>query len=171
MEKMWAGRFEKSLDKIADDFNSSLSFDCKMYKQDILGSIAHATMLGACGVITELESQTLIDGLEGILVDIENGTLKFDTGAEDIHMFVEAELTKRLGDVGKKLHTARSRNDQVATDFKLYVKTELQVVAEMVESLIKVIVNKAEQNVQTIMPGYTHLQRAQPISFAQHLLA
>ena len=171
MEKMWAGRFEKSLDKIADDFNSSLSFDCKMYKQDILGSIAHATMLGACGVITELESQTLIDGLEGILVDIENGTLKFDTGAEDIHMFVEAELTKRLGDVGKKLHTARSRNDQVATDFKLYVKTELQVVAEMLESLIKVIVNKAEQNVQTIMPGYTHLQRAQPISFAQHLLA
>ena len=171
MEKMWAGRFEKSLDKIADDFNSSLSFDCKMYKQDILGSIAHATMLGACGVITEVESQTLIDGLEGILVDIENGTLKFDTGAEDIHMFVEAELTKRLGDVGKKLHTARSRNDQVATDFKLYVKTELQVVAEMVESLIKVIVNKAEQNVQTIMPGYTHLQRAQPISFAQHLLA
>ena len=171
MEKMWAGRFEKSLDKIADDFNSSLSFDCKMYKQDILGSIAHATMLGACGVITEVESQTLIDGLEGILVDIENGTLKFDTGAEDIHMFVEAELTKRLGDVGKKLHTARSRNDQVATDFKLYVKTELQVVAEMLESLIKVIVNKAEQNVQTIMPGYTHLQRAQPISFAQHLLA
>ena len=171
MEKMWAGRFEKSLDKIADDFNSSLSFDCKMYKQDVLGSIAHATMLGACGVITELESQTLIDGLEGILVDIENGTLKFDTGAEDIHMFVEAELTKRLGDVGKKLHTARSRNDQVATDFKLYVKTELQVVAEMVESLIKVIVNKAEQNVQTIMPGYTHLQRAQPISFAQNLLA
>ena len=171
MEKMWAGRFEKSLDKTADDFNSSLSFDCKMYKQDILGSIAHATMLSACNVISENESQILIDGLESILSDIENGTLKFDTGAEDIHMFVEAELTKRVGDVGKKLHTARSRNDQVATDFKMYVKDELSSVKTLLLNLIKVVVEKAEENVETIMPGYTHLQRAQPISFAQHLLA
>ena len=171
MEKMWAGRFEKSLDKTADDFNSSLSFDCKMYKQDILGSIAHATMLSACNVISENESQILIDGLESILSDIENGTLKFDTGAEDIHMFVEAELTKRVGDVGKKLHTARSRNDQVATDFKMYVKDELSLVKTLLLNLIKVVVEKAEENVETIMPGYTHLQRAQPISFAQHLLA
>ena len=171
MEKMWAGRFEKSLDKTADDFNSSLSFDCKMYKQDILGSIAHATMLSACNVISESESQILIDGLESILSDIENGTLKFDTGAEDIHMFVEAELTKRVGDVGKKLHTARSRNDQVATDFKMYVKDELSSVKTLLLNLIKVVVEKAEENVETIMPGYTHLQRAQPLSFAQHLLA
>ena len=171
MEKMWAGRFEKALNEKADDFNSSLHFDCKMYKQDILGSIAHATMLSACGIISELEADKLIDGLEGILRDIESGSLKFDTGAEDIHMFVEAELTKRLGDVGKKLHTARSRNDQVATDFKLYVKNELEEVSKLLVNLIKVVTIKAEENVYTILPGYTHLQRAQPISFAHHLLA
>ena len=171
MEKMWAGRFEKALDKLADDFNSSIHFDKKLYKHDIEGSMKHATMLSAVGIITEDELAKILEGLASILSDLESGALDFDENAEDIHMFVEAELTKRIGDTGKKLHTARSRNDQVALDLRLYMRDAADEISEMIRSLISVIVKKAEENVETIMPGYTHLQRAQPITFAQHLLA
>ena len=171
MEKMWAGRFEKALDKLADDFNSSIHFDKKLYKHDIEGSMKHATMLSSVGIITAEELSKILDGLSSILSDIESGALPFDEDAEDIHMFVEAELTKRIGDTGKKLHTARSRNDQVALDLRLYMRDAADEISEMIRSLILVIVKKAEENVETIMPGYTHLQRAQPITFAHHLLA
>ena len=171
MEKMWAGRFEKALDKLADDFNSSIHFDKKLYKHDIEGSMKHATMLSSVGIITAEELSKILDGLSSILSDIESGALPFDEDAEDIHMFVEAELTKRIGDTGKKLHTARSRNDQVALDLRLYMRDAADEISEMIRSLISVIVKKAEENVETIMPGYTHLQRAQPITFAHHLLA
>ncbi len=171
MEKMWAGRFEKALNKEADDFNSSIHFDCKMYKQDIKGSMEHAAMLAACNVITESESLQIIDGLQTVLDDIESGALPIDENAEDIHMFVEAVLTSRIGDVGKKLHTARSRNDQVALDLRLYLRDEAKDVLKLLRSLIETVVKKAEENTGVIMPGYTHLQRAQPITFGQHLLA
>ena len=171
MDKMWAGRFAKTLDKTADDFNSSLKFDCKMYEQDIKGSMAHATMLAQCGVLSSSDVDAIIDGLESILVDIKKGALTFDNGAEDIHMFVEGELTKRIGDLGKKLHTSRSRNDQVALDLRMYVKDELKKIKELVVDLISVLCEKADENLDAIMPGYTHLQRAQPITFAQHLMA
>ncbi len=171
MEKMWAGRFEKALDKLADDFNSSIHFDKKLYKHDILGSMKHATMLSAVGILTAEELSKILDGLSSILSDIESGALPFDEDAEDIHMFVEAELTRRIGDTGKKLHTARSRNDQVALDLRLYMRDAADEISDMIRSLISVIVKKAEENVETIMPGYTHLQRAQPITFAHHLLA
>ncbi len=171
MEKMWAGRFEKALNKEADDFNSSIHFDCKMYKQDIRGSMEHAAMLAACNIITENESLQIIDGLQTVLDDIESGALPIDENAEDIHMFVEAVLTSRIGDVGKKLHTARSRNDQVALDLRLYLRDESQELITLLYSIIETIVKKAEENAAVIMPGYTHLQRAQPITFGQHLLA
>lgn len=171
MEKMWAGRFQKALDKEADDFNSSIHFDCKMYKQDIKGSIAHAKMLCKQGIISEEEKDILVNGLNSILTDIEKGDLQIDMLAEDIHMFVEAELTKRVGDTGKKLHTARSRNDQVALDVRMYLRDEVDEVCSLIKDLLKAIVEKAEQNKSTILPGYTHLQRAQPIVFAHHLLA
>ena len=171
MDKMWAGRFQKALDKEADDFNSSIHFDCKMYKQDITGSIAHAEMLAKQGIITANEMETLVEGLGGILDDLKNGTLQFDMDAEDIHMFVEAELTKRVGDVGKKLHTARSRNDQVALDVRMYLRDEVEEIGLLIKDLLTAIVEKAEANKSVIMPGYTHLQRAQPIVFAHHLLA
>ena len=171
MEKMWAGRFEKALDKTADDFNSSIHFDKKMYKQDITGSVEHATMLCKVGILTEAELGEITGGLVGILDDLNNGTLAFDDNAEDIHMFVEAELTKRIGDTGKKLHTARSRNDQVALDLRLYMRDEANDVIAMLKELIGVTLEQAKANKETIMPGYTHLQRAQPITFAHHLLA
>ena len=171
MEKMWAGRFEKALDKTADDFNSSIHFDKKLYKQDIKGSMEHAVMLCSVGILTQDELTKITDGLASILSDLECGALAFDECAEDIHMFVEAELTKRIGDTGKKLHTARSRNDQVALDLRLYMRDEVATITEMLKELISVIVKKAKENVDTIMPGYTHLQRAQPITFAHHLLA
>ena len=171
MEKMWAGRFEKTLDKFADDFNSSIHFDSKMYRQDITGSMAHATMLAAQGIISATDCDEILKGLESILADLENGNLEFDMDAEDIHMFVESELTKRIGDTGKRLHTARSRNDQVALDIRLYLRDETNGIITLLKDLIAVIVKKAEQYKETIMPGYTHLQRAQPISFAHHLLA
>lgn len=171
MDKMWAGRFSKALDKEADDFNSSIHFDCKMFKQDITGSMAHAAMLEKQGIITKPDFDEIIDGLSEILSDIESGALPIDMESEDIHMFIEAELTKRKGDVGKRLHTARSRNDQVAVDIRLYLRDEAKEVNELLYSLIDVIVNKAENHKKTIMPGYTHLQRAQPITFAHHLLA
>ena len=168
---MWAGRFEKALDKTADDFNSSIHFDQKMYKQDIRGSIEHATMLCKVGILDAEELSLICSGLEGILGDLEAGALGFDPDAEDIHMFVEAELTKRIGDTGKKLHTARSRNDQVALDLRLYMRDETNTVIEMLGELARAVLKLAKENRETIMPGYTHLQRAQPITFAQHLLA
>ncbi|MBR2296103.1 MAG: argininosuccinate lyase [Clostridia bacterium] len=171
MDKMWAGRFEKALDKLADDFNSSIHFDKKMYQQDIRGSIEHAKMLCKVGILTEEELGEIISGLLSILEDLNNGTLAFDENAEDIHMFVEAELTKRIGDTGKKLHTARSRNDQVALDLRLYMRDETNDVITMLKELIGAILEQARANTETIMPGYTHLQRAQPITFAHHLLA
>ena len=171
MEKMWAGRFEKALDKLADDFNSSIHFDSRMYKQDITGSMVHAMMLSNKGIITKTECEEIIEGLSGILADIENGVLAIDMNAEDIHMFVESELTKRIGNTGKKLHTARSRNDQVALDVRLYLGDQCQEIGKALLSLIEVIKDKAEEYKDVIMPGYTHLQRAQPITFAHHILA
>ena len=171
MGKMWAGRTDGVTSKIADDFNSSISFDKKMYKQDIRGSIAHATMLAEKNIITSKDAEIIIDGLLSILNDINNGALQIDNDSEDIHMFIEGELTKRVGDVGKKLHTARSRNDQVAVDLKMYVKDVLLEIKSLIFNLLEVLYDLASQNVETVMPGYTHLQRAQPISFAQHLLA
>ena len=171
MDKMWAGRFDKALDKTADDFNSSLRFDCKMYKQDITGSMAHAAMLAAQGIITTDDCEKIVDGLQTILDDINSGKLTFDMDAEDIHMFVESELTKRIGDTGKRLHTARSRNDQVALDIRMYLRDETNDIIELLKNLIDVVVTKADEYKDAIMPGYTHLQRAQPITFAHHLLA
>ena len=171
MEKMWSGRFLKSLDEKADDFNSSIGVDARMYEQDIKGSIAHATMLSAQNIIDSESAELIIDGLEKILLDIKNGKLQIDEKAEDIHMFIEAELTKRIGDAGKKLHTARSRNDQVAVDIRLYLKDECQSIVSKIKTLLTAILNQAEEHKKTIMPGYTHLQRAQPITFAHHLLA
>lgn len=167
---LWAGRFSKEVDETVNAFNSSISFDARMYAQDIRGSIAHATMLGDCGVIDKTESETIVEGLKGILADLQSGALVFDPNAEDIHMFVEAELTKRLGSTGKRLHTARSRNDQVALDIRLYLRDEIDEIAKLVHQLAVTICGIAEQHKETIMPGYTHLQRAQPITFAHHLL-
>ncbi len=171
MAKMWAGRTEGKTDRVADDFNASIHFDCRMYKEDITGSMAHAAMLGEVGIITKEEADTLIDGLAGILADLDSGKLSFDFTAEDIHMFVEAELTARLGDVGKKLHTARSRNDQVALDLRMLLRAETDGIIEKLRTLLGVIVTLAEKHAATVMPGYTHLQRAQPITFGHYLLA
>lgn len=171
MEKMWAGRAQKETDKLADDFNSSIHVDSKMYRQDIRGSIAHATMLSACGIIPQEEAEAICDGLDGILSDIDNGKLIFDPNCEDVHMFVEQVLTERLGDVGKKLHTARSRNDQVALDIRLYLSDETNEVMLDIKRLIAALTTQAEENKAVIMPGYTHLQRAQPITFGHHLMA
>ncbi len=171
MGKMWEGRFSKALDRQADDFNSSIHFDSRMFRQDIKGSMAHAAMLSAKGIIHPNEAEQIIGELEKILQDLESGELAVDLSAEDIHMFVEAELTKRIGDVGKKLHTARSRNDQVAVDIRLYLKEEAEQITAMLQSLLEAILHQAEQHKDTIMPGYTHLQRGQPITFAHHLLA
>ncbi len=171
MGKMWAGRFKKEVDSKVNDFNSSISFDGRMYRHDIMGSIAHATMLGKTGVIDPAESEKIIAGLEGILADLDSGDLAFDMEAEDIHMFIEAELTKRLGDTGKRLHTARSRNDQVALDIRLYLRDEIQEIKSLTKTLIEALCDMAAQHTETIMPGYTHLQRAQPITFGHHLMA
>ena len=171
MDKMWAGRFAKALDSQADDFNSSIRFDSRMYKQDIKGSMAHAAMLSARGIISTDDADAIIAGLETILADITAGTLPIDDSAEDIHMFVEAELTKRIGDAGKRLHTARSRNDQVALDTRLYLRDEISEIISLTLSLIEVLTDRAEEYKSAIMPGYTHLQRAQPITFGHHLMA
>lgn len=171
MDKMWAGRFSKALNSEADDFNSSITFDCRMYRQDIKGSMAHAAMLGACGVLTESESAQIIDGLQTILDDIDSGVLAIDMNAEDIHMFVEAELTKRLGDVGKKLHTGRSRNDQVAVDLRLCLRDEADEIKRLLLKLICAVNAKAAEYADAVMPGYTHLQRAQPVTFGHYLSA
>ncbi len=170
-KKMWAGRFKESLNSLADQFNSSILVDSKMLEEDILGSVAHAHMLGACEIITVEESEKLAEGLKGILSDVKSGSLEIDYDSEDVHMFVEAELTKRLGDVGKKLHTARSRNDQVATDMRLYLKKKSIEVQKTLLTLIDTLSCLAEKYSDTVMPGYTHLQVAQPINFGHHLLA
>ena len=171
VEKMWAGRTAGKTDKIADDFNSSIRFDSRMYRQDITGSIAHAAMLAKQGILTEEEAAVLTEGLAGILADMEEGVLLPDPRAEDIHMFVEQVLTERVGDVGKKLHTARSRNDQVALDLRMYLRDEADEIAGKIRALILALTDKAEEYKDAIMPGYTHLQRAQPITFGHHLMA
>ena len=171
MAKMWAGRAAGQLDQTADDFNSSIHFDSRMYREDITGSLAHAAMLAKQGILTEGEAAQLAEGLTDILADIESGKLPIDPAAEDIHMFVEQVLTERLGDVGKKLHTARSRNDQVALDLRLWLREESGKVQKALRALIGVIADQAEANTDAIVPGYTHLQRAQPILFAHQLLA
>ena len=171
MSKLWAGRSEKATAQIADDFNSSIHFDCRMYRQDILGSMAHAAMLGKCGIISQEEQTQLIDALGEILGDLESGVLSFDPTAEDIHMFVEQVLTARIGDVGKKLHTARSRNDQVALDVRMYLRDEIREIRDLVLQMMEVLVSQAQRWKAAIMPGYTHLQRAQPITFGHHLMA
>ena len=170
-DMMWAGRFSKQVDSTVNAFNSSIAFDGRMYRHDIQGSIAHATMLGDCGIISKEDSLEIISGLKEILADIDSGKLELDPSAEDIHMFVEAELTKRLGDVGKRLHTSRSRNDQVAVDLRLYLRDEVSEIQQMVTDLIRTIIGIAKEHTETVMPGYTHLQRAQPITFAHHLMA
>lgn len=168
---MWAGRFKKEIDKRTNDFNSSIRFDRRMYKQDITGSIAHAIMLGKCGIIAKEESDKIIAELKNILSDLESGKLEFDMEAEDIHMFIESELTKRIGDAGKRLHTARSRNDQVALDLRLYMRDEIEEIINLLKELMEELIKKAEENYETIMPGYTHLQRAQPITLAHYFMA
>jgi argininosuccinate lyase len=171
MAKMWAGRTDGATEQIADDFNSSIRFDSRMYKQDITGSMTHAAMLAAQGIITQNDADALVEGLSGILQDIDSGKLPIDMTCEDIHMFVEQVLTERLGDVGKKLHTARSRNDQVALDIRLYLREEIDTIVSLTRELICAVVDKAEEYKSAIMPGYTHLQRAQPITFGHHLMA
>ena len=171
MEKMWAGRAQEQLDQTADDFNSSIAVDQRMAGQDITGSIAHAKMLAAQGILDAGEVEKIIQGLEEILNDLKAGSLAIDPAAEDIHMFVEQVLTERIGDAGKRLHTARSRNDQVAVDLRLYLRQRSAGLVQQLKALMSVIADQAEANSDAIVPGYTHLQRAQPILFAHHLLA
>lgn len=171
MAKMWAGRTSGETDKLADDFNSSIRFDSRMYQQDIKGSMAHAAMLSAQKIISAEDAEKIIDGLQTILDDLQSGALVIDENAEDIHMFVEEVLTARIGDAGKKLHTARSRNDQVALDLRMYLRDETQEIETKIKELLAVILDLAGKHTETIMPGYTHLQRAQPITFAHHLMA
>ncbi len=169
--KLWDGRFSKNASQELNDFNSSIFFDKRMYKEDIKGSIAHSKMLGLSNIISLDESEKIVKGLEDILRDIENNLIEIDLTAEDIHSFVEMELTKRIGDTGKKLHTGRSRNDQVAVDIRLYLREEIGVVVGLLKELIVVLCEKSKLHTKTIMPGYTHLQRAQPITFSHHLMA
>ena len=170
-KKMWAGRFEKATDKEVNDYNSSLPFDCKMYSQDIEGSIAHSQMLAKQGVISTEDAEAIKSGLLSIKEDIESGKLTFDSDAEDIHMFIEEELTNRIGDAGKRLHTGRSRNDQVALDQRLYLVDEAGEITELLDTLVDTLIDIAKDNLTTYMPGYTHLQRAQPITYAHYLSA
>ncbi len=171
MEKIWAGRTDGKIDAVADDFNSSIRVDSRMARQDITGSMAHAAMLGKQGIIPREDADKIIAALAEILADIEEGKLAIDPRAEDIHSFVEATLTERIGEAGKKLHTARSRNDQVAVDTRMYLRDEAAETAELIRDLIRAIRDKAAENAEVVMPGYTHLQRAQPVSFAHHILA
>lgn len=171
MNKLWAGRFSKQEDERVNDFNSSIAFDARMAQHDIQGSIAHATMLGRQGIIEPAEAELIVQGLEGIARDLQTGALAIDPTAEDIHMFIEAELTSRLGDTGKRLHTARSRNDQVALDIRLYLRDQCQEIHALLLSYLDALTDQAAQHLESVMPGYTHLQRAQPITFAHHLMA
>lgn len=169
--KLWGGRFEKSTDKSVDDFNSSIRFDSRMYKHDILGSIAHAKMLGKCKIISQEDSDLIQATLKEILKDIEKGQVEFEIDAEDIHMNIEKILITRIGDVGKRLHTGRSRNDQVALDIRMYLKDEVIEIKKMLASLENTLIDISEKNLDVILPGYTHMQRAQPITFAHHMMA
>ncbi len=171
MAKMWAGRTDGTTEKIADDFNSSIRFDSRMYRQDIAGSMAHAAMLARQGIISQDDADALIDGLQQVLAELESGALSVDMTCEDIHMFIEQELTCRLGEVGKRLHTARSRNDQVALDLRMYLRSRIDEVSALIRQLLAALADKAELYKDAIMPGYTHLQRAQPITFGHHLMA
>lgn len=169
--KLWSGRFEKNTSNLMDDFNSSIRFDQRLYKQDILGSIAHAGMLGKQGIIPKEDAELIQKTLKEILADIEAGKVEFSISAEDIHMNIETILIERIGDTGKKLHTGRSRNDQVALDIRMYLKDEITEIKELIKNLMKVLINISENHLETIMPGYTHLQRAQPITLAHHMMA
>ena len=169
--KLWSGRFGKETDALVNDFNASIQFDQRLYREDITGSLAHAKMLGDCGIISREDVAAITKGLQGILEDIESGKVEFTADNEDIHMNVEALLTARIGDAGKRLHTARSRNDQVALDFRMYVREQIPVITDQLLELERVLCRQAQKYQTAVMPGYTHLQRAQPISFAQHLLA
>ena len=169
--KLWAGRFQKETDSLVNEINSSIDFDARLYKQDIAGSIAHARMLGEQGIIEEHEAEKIVEGLKAILADIEAGQVEFSADNEDIHMNIETILTERIGDAGKRLHTARSRNDQVAVDFRMYVRREIGTVIAALLDVERVLCHRAKEHRETVMPGYTHMQRAQPVSFAQHLLA
>lgn len=171
MAMMWAGRFSKEVDSKVNAFNSSISFDGRMYGHDIIGSIAHATMLGKCGIISMEDSEALVAELKNVLKEIDEGKLQLDMNAEDIHMFIESVLTERLGETGKRLHTARSRNDQVALDIRLYLRDETEEIKSLLKNMINVLCDIAEKHTDTVMPGYTHLQRAQPITFAHHIMA
>ena len=169
--KLWSGRFGKDTDALVNDFNASIQFDQRLYKEDITGSMAHAKMLGATGIISAADAEAIVAGLQSILADIEAGKVEFTADNEDIHMNVEALLTQRIGDAGKRLHTGRSRNDQVALDFRMYVREQIPVIVEQLLELETVLCRQAKKYQTAVMPGYTHLQRAQPISFAQHLMA
>ena len=169
--KLWSGRFRKETDALVNDFNSSIPFDQRLYREDIEGSMAHASMLGEQGIISCADAENICTGLRGILADVEAGTIEFSADNEDIHMNVETILTARIGDAGKRLHTARSRNDQVALDFRLYLRRQIGEIVEQLLHFQKVLLQQARQHTETVMPGYTHLQRAQPITFAHHLLA
>lgn len=171
MEKLWAGLSNGKVNRTADDFNSSVKFDKRLYQEDITGSIAHAEMLARCGIISGAEAKILTDGLVGILNDIMSGALVIDENAEDIHTFIEETLTRRVGETGKKLHTARSRNDQVALDLRMYLRTEAKNVQDKIAALVKSVADKAEEYKDAVCPGYTHLQRAQPITFGHYLMA
>ena len=171
MAKLWEGRETKKVDSAAEDFNSSIRIDSRMYKQDITGSMAHAAMLGAQGIIPAAEAEKIIAGLEGILSDIDTGALEIDMSCEDIHSFVEMELTERIGDAGKRLHTARSRNDQVAVDTRLYLRDRCDATLAKMKALALALTEQGEKAAPYVAPGYTHLQRAQPISFGHQLLA
>ena len=169
--KLWAGRFQKETDSAVNDFNSSIAFDARMYRQDITGSIAHATMLGEQGIIEPHEAEKIIEGLKAILADIEEGNVEFTVDMEDIHMNIESLLTGRIGQTGKRLHTARSRNDQVAVDFRMYVREEIGEIIKIILDFENILVKKAKAHVTTLLPGYTHLQRAQPSTLGHHLMA
>lgn len=171
MAKLWGGRFQKETDRLVEDFHSSISFDQRLYKYDIKGSIAHASMLGRAGIIEPDEAGDIIRGLEEVLADIEEGRVEFSVGAEDIHMNVEQLLTDKIGELGKKLHTARSRNDQVALDIRMYLKDEIDGITALLRGLQASLLDLAEKHLDTVMPGYTHLQRAQPVTYAHHLMA
>ena len=169
--KLWGGRFQKETDDLVNQLNASIGFDQRLYKEDITGSMAHAGMLADCGIISKADNDAIQAGLAGILADVEAGKVQFTADNEDIHMNVEALLTARIGDAGKRLHTARSRNDQVALDFRMYVREQIPVIVGQLLELETVLCRQARQYQTAVMPGYTHLQRAQPISFAQHLMA
>ncbi len=169
MAQLWGGRFTKATDQMVYDFNASISFDKRLYRQDIEGSLAHVKMLAKQGILTEAERDAIIDGLEGILADVESGALAITPEYEDIHSFVEANLTERIGDAGKKLHTGRSRNDQVALDMRMYVREAVKETDRQLLALLKVLYRIMEENIDTFMPGFTHLQKAQPVTLAHHM--